>query len=100
MVFCSCVNLSADKSQRILAACFNVISTAADLEHAVLACIDLAKVKVCAFDSFASLNFADNDIRDVLAYFVLFLYLESAAEELLFKNVRGDININIILKPT
>ena len=100
MVFCGSINLCADQSQRILAACSNVISTAADLENAVLACIYGAKMKVCAFDCFACLNFADNDFGYVLAYFVLFFYFEAAAEELVLELIRCDINIYVIFKPT
>ena len=99
MVFCGCVNYSTDKCQRVFAACSNVISAAADLENAVLACINSAEVKVCAFDRFACLDFADNDLGDVLAYFVLFLYFETAAEELFFEHVRSNVNIYIIFKP-
>ena len=99
MIFSGSVNLCADQGQRILAACSNVISAAADLKNAVLACIYRAEVKVCALDDFAGLYFTDNDLADVLAYFILFLYLETAAEELFFENVRGNVNIYIILKP-
>ena len=99
MVLCSCVNLCADESQRILAVCGNVISTAADLEDAVLTCIYRAEVKMCAFDEITCLYFTYNDIADVLAYCVLFLYFEAAAEELFFKHVRSNVNIYIIFKP-
>ena len=66
----------------------------------MLTCINLAEVKVCAFDCFTCLNFTDNDLADVLAYFVFFLYFEAAAEELLFEHVRSNVNIYIIFKPT
>ena len=88
------------KGYRILAACSNVISAAADLKQAVLTCINLAEVKVCAFDRLACLYFAYYNIGDVLAYFVFFLYFEAAAEELFFKHVRSNVNIYIIFKPT
>ena len=91
MVFCGCINLCSDEGQRILAARFNVIGAAADLENTVPACIYCAKMKVRAFNNLTGLNFTDNDIADVLAYFIFFLYLETAAEELLFKNVRGNV---------
>ncbi len=54
---------------------------------------------MCAFDRLACLNFAYYDLADVLAYFVFFLYFESAAEELFFKHVRSNVNIYIIFKP-
>ena len=100
MVFCCCIDLSADQRQRILAACFNVICAAADLKDTVFAGINSAEMKVCAFDNFACLYFADNDIGDVLAYFIFFLYFEAAAEELFFEHVRSNVNIYIIFKPT
>ena len=100
MVFSCCVNLCANKCQRIFAACSDIICTAADLEDTILTCINCAEVEVCAFDRFASLNFADNDFRDVFAYFILFLYFETAAEELFFEHVRSNVNIYIIFKPT
>ena len=99
MVFCSCIDLSTNQCERIFATCSNVIGAAADLENTVPACIYCAKMKVRAFNNLTGLNFTDNDIADVLAYFIFFLYLETAAEELLFKNVRGNVNINIIFKP-
>ena len=83
MIFCCCIDLSADESQRILAACSNVISAAADLKDTVFAGINSAEVKVCAFDCFTCLNFTDNDLADVLAYFIFFLYFEAAAEDCL-----------------
>ena len=94
-----CVNLCADKSQRILAARLYIICTAADLKHAVLTCINSAKMKMRAFYGFAGLYFTYNDLADVLAYFVFFLHFESAAEEFFFKHIRSNVNINIIFKP-
>ena len=70
VVLCRGVNGCALQRDGRLYALFNVVGSAANLEHALFAAVNLADVQVRALNRLALCNFAYVNARNVLAHFV------------------------------
>ena len=82
-------------------ACVDVRSPCEDLDIlSILAAVYFKLDEVCSRAWLAFLYDADNDTVDLSGEIDQFLYLESAAKELVFQLLGSDINVNIYFQPT
>ena len=96
MILCCSIYCRPHESYGELLACAHIVRAAADLNDTVYARINIAHMKMRAFDGLTGLNQTDNNFADVFSDLIFFLNLETAREKLLLKDIGADIYINII----
>ncbi len=100
MVLCGGVYGRAYKRAGRFYTLFNIVRAAAYPENSFFAAVDLANGKMRALHRLALGNLADYDVCNVLAQINQFFHFEAAAEKLFLQFLRGNVNINVIFKPT
>ena len=99
MILLGLINRCADKRQRELFSCLDVVRAAADLEGSLLPCVDRRQVEVRTLDWLAGLNQADHNARYILPDLIKLLHLKPAGEQLLLELLGRHIDLYIFFQP-
>ena len=97
MILCCRINHSSDLCNGEFLSCADIVRTAADLYGLAFAEVHLAHMKMRIGDGLALCHKSHNNTRDVVSHFVSLFHFKARIKELFFKNIRGNVYINIIL---
>ena len=99
MILLGLIDRRADKRQRKLFSCLDVVRAAADLEGSLLTRIDRRQMKVRALNRLAGFNQADHNSGYILPNLIKLLHLKPAGEQLLLELLGRHIDLYIFFQP-